>query len=409
MNSIQFSQQQSVDYKTSTTSKSQPKIPLLLQFKQAIQTDTQPHKMRWNERAIYRLNQWETKLESAMPNFEFQNKIDAIGRYIKKKFAPLKEFNRWLDSNGHGAWHVQLATFLAKLPARAIRNIVKLVYQIIKTILYGVTHPLKSLTRLAKLIVSLIDALTKPETWSKIGAGMIGASLGQTAITGNPISLIGAGIGGALLIGGLSAGALKTAVEAQKGQKFKAVKEHLFMQAKQIPEPMLTGFFMGLLFGGIQRAVNQSHQGSAAPQTQYRITTMEEAQQYAKQFIKDNNLPDNWQVALDPSSGKVTIYWKNGPHFPVPKDDWYVVQHANITSIELSPSYSQVHVHVHAWDGFEGVSWKQNHSLEGVGFVKPAYPSSSIPLPTTLKPINLERLSASATGASEAFRSTMSN
>lgn len=368
MNSVELSRQSSLAYQPPNASEpQQTQDPLLPHFKKAVQTNTQDHKMRWNERAIYKLNQWETKLEKAMPNFKIQRRIDSIGQYIEKKFAPLKEFNRWLDSNGHGAWYHQLATFLAKLPARAIRNIVRLVYQIIKSIFYAGVHPLKSLTRLAKLIVSLIDALTKPETYSKIGAGMIGASLGQAAVMGNFISLMGLGIGGAMLAAGLSMGALKAAVEAQKGVKIKAVKEHLLMQAKQLPESLLTGFFMGLLFGGIQRAVAPS---------QYRITTVEDAKAYAKQFIKENNLPDPLKIVLDPDKGEVSIYWNSIKGLP--NVDGHSI--GNIR-IELGPSYAKAHS-VLVWDGFEGDRTIITYSLDKVGLAAPAYPYP--PAPSTV-------------------------
>src|SRR5262249_25257758 len=158
-----------------------------------------PESMRnLRERTIHYLDQLDAKLDKKWPNLTIQNKFDHIYNYLQTKFAPLKEFNEWLDSNGHGKWYAQLSTFLAKLPLRAVRNIVRLLYAIIKGAAYSVVHPLKASIHVARLILLLLDELTKPETWSKMSVGILGASVGQTLITGNPLSLIGIGIGGAM-------------------------------------------------------------------------------------------------------------------------------------------------------------------------------------------------------------------
>src|ERR1700730_3783939 len=86
-------------------------------------------KKGWNERAIAYLDRLETQLDEKNPNLGIQNAADQIGQDLKAKFSPLKQFNKWLDSNGQGNWYTQLATFLAKLPARAARNIVNILYQ----------------------------------------------------------------------------------------------------------------------------------------------------------------------------------------------------------------------------------------------------------------------------------------
>ena len=106
----------------------------------------------WNNRVIIYLSNLDDKLDKRIPNIWIQNKIDEVGRYIEKEFEPLEEFNKWLDINGIGSWYKQLATFLYKLPLRALRNIIRLLYSIIKGILYTTVHPLKSLNKLAKLL-----------------------------------------------------------------------------------------------------------------------------------------------------------------------------------------------------------------------------------------------------------------
>lgn len=255
--------------------------------------------LKWNERAITYLNRLDEKLEKRFPNFAFQNKIDEISRYIQNKFSFLNRFNDWLNSNGHGEWHSQLATFLAKLPVRVARNILNLIYSIVKGCLYTAVHPLKSLNHLARLLVLLCHALTKPETWSKMGAGIIGAGLGQGLITGNPISIIGLGIGGAMVVGGITVGSLKAAIEAVRGNKLQAVSQHLLFQMQELPESFLTGFCMGLLMGGIQRAFFSK---------KYIVTDPKEAEKIAAKFVEDHNLRSCAYVTSDPS-GKITLHW----------------------------------------------------------------------------------------------------
>ncbi|MBS0655329.1 MAG: hypothetical protein JSR46_06110 [Verrucomicrobia bacterium] len=232
-----------------------PQATAIVNFFAEVHKDWQATKKEWHDRAISQLDAWEYALDEKIPNFPIQDKIDSFGRKLKEEFAPLTAFNTWLDSNGDGAFFEQLATFLVKLPARVVRNIVEVLYNIVHTAIYAAVHPLKALNQLAKLLVTLVYELTKPETWTMIGAGMVGAGAGQLAVTGNPLSAIGIGIGGALLIGGLSVGALQAALEAEEGKRGEAALKNLELQAKEIPEAMLTGFCMGLLIGAISKAV----------------------------------------------------------------------------------------------------------------------------------------------------------
>lgn len=230
-----------------------------------VHQEWQATKKNWHERTISKLDSYDLLLEEKLPNFKIQDKIDRLGRNIKEKFAPLKEFNTWLNSNGHGAWYMQLATFLVKLPLRAMRNIIKMLFDIVKAAIYSVVHPLKALNHLAKLIVNLIYELTKPETWTKIGVGVMGASLGQLAVSGNPLSAIGLGVGAALAITGLTIGALQAALEVEDGHRKEAALQNLLKQVKGMPESALTGFCMGLLIGGISKATATTGVGESIP------------------------------------------------------------------------------------------------------------------------------------------------
>lgn len=205
------------------------------------------------------LEKVDCKIETTIPNWYIQNRLDTLGRAIEAQFAPLVKFNLWLDSNGQGEWYKKLAFFLAKLPPRAARNIITLLYKIVASALCFPVHPLRSLNNLAKLFVQLTFEMTKPQTWSKIGTGMIGAALGTAVIPGNPLSVLGIGIGGALLVSGLSLGTLKAVILAKKGFRLRAALHDCASQGKQLPESMLTGFCMGLMLGAIKRVIQKHH------------------------------------------------------------------------------------------------------------------------------------------------------
>jgi len=79
-------------------------------------------------------------------------------------------------------------------------------------------------------------SLTKPETWCVIGAGMTTSSIRQSLLSGNPLFLAGAGIGPALMIGGLAGTALKAAIAAEKGFRQQAAKQAAIRLLSSLPE-----------------------------------------------------------------------------------------------------------------------------------------------------------------------------
>ncbi|MFI5344262.1 MAG: hypothetical protein ACHQUC_08585 [Chlamydiales bacterium] len=260
--------------------------------------------LSWEKRVVKQLEAFDNTLDGWMPNWILQRKIDALGAFIQDTFSSLTTFNSWLRSNGDGAWHAQLATYLAKLPLRAAYNIVTLLCNAIKGILYTATHPLKGLNAIAKQLILLVHSLTQPETWSKIGAGMIGAGIGQSLILSNPISVVAIGIGAACVIAGVSFGALKAAIESESSKKFEKTGHHVIQQLQQIPESFLTGFLMALLTSGIRKIMTKDREMHTQKdqiqkkQTQikkvessHHVTTLEEAKAYAEQFTTEHNLP----------------------------------------------------------------------------------------------------------------------
>jgi hypothetical protein len=333
-----------------------------------------PVKPNWHQRSISYLDSVEKKLDQKIPNLAIQNKIDVLGRYIQKKFAPLNKFNNWLDSNGQGKWYQQLATFLAKLPVRAFRNIIQILYNIVKGIVYTAVHPLKSLNHLAKMLVNLAHELTKPETWSIIGAGMIGASAGQAIVTANPFALIGMGIGAAALVGGLTWGSIKAAVEVQQGMEIKAVKQHLWKQAKELPEPMLTGFVMGLIMGGIQRAI-QAQQIKT-----FQVSNSIEAKEFADNFVKENHLPKYTQVDFD-TAGRISIKWTGEELQSLKTNNYWMRPFTTDCTIVLSPDSSTITTTYQGMSYYRDNVWEAvlteyttEDPLKNIGIAGPLYP-----------------------------------
>jgi hypothetical protein len=294
----------------------------------------------WHASAIKRLDKCDAHLEKKLPNNILQQKIDALGIRLKEKFAPLEKFNKWLDSNGNGAWYDQMATFLAKLPARAVRNVIRLIYQIIYAALYTIVHPIKAINQLARLLTNLIYELSKPEAWAALGIGIVGGALGQTILApGNPISLIGLAVGGALTLSGISISLIKSAIQAQKGHRAEAVKAKLAKLGNDLSETLLTGFLMGIMMGAVQRAVYQKQ----APK--FRVTSQKQAETFAQKFAERNHLPKPNSVEIG-YDGKIVLRWtgdemkallKEHPNFQFshPTDSYY-----NYTSRYYNYSYS---------------------------------------------------------------------
>lgn len=222
------------------------------------------------DKTIARIYVFDRKLDAILPNFFFQEKLDAIAASIKELFSPLKGFDDFIQSNGNGQWYLQFATFLVKLPARAVRNIIHLMYSIVKELLYAGVHPAKALTQAARYLVDLVFELTRPEVWTKIGAGVVGASAGHALVTGNPFSVIPMAIGASFTIAGLVTGPVAAALQAPEGLHFEAFKQNICLQMKELPEAVLTGFCMGLLVGGIQKFIQGNDRISQHEAEKYR-------------------------------------------------------------------------------------------------------------------------------------------
>ncbi len=280
-------------------------------------------KTTWDARAIRKIDSWGKQFSQGMETganeinqffkeLHPKDALDRLGNKIEillkqaQDLTGLTKLNAWLDKNEFREQYDHALTavviFLAKLPLRTARNILSLLMNIIRAAVYTVVHPMKATVKLAKLFIELLKALTLPDTWTKMGAGVVGATLGQAAV-GNPLAPIGLIIGAAMACGGLCAGALAAAIrnKSKSGNEIlAAVGDELLRQIQQIPEAMLTGFLMGLMFGALNRHLFVKHKYDAVKQD---MTQMEE--EWWRGFRSNRLDPSTLQVNVDGS----TLHW----------------------------------------------------------------------------------------------------
>lgn len=216
------------------------------------------------ERSIQSLNKAENKLDQVSPNWYIQNLYDQTVEQVSAWEQTFVPFNTWLNSNNYTDWHAQLACCLAKLPIRVARNITTLIYSAIKIAIsipsYCLVHPLKAPLKLARIFIELATILTQPEVWTKIGGNLIGSSAGAAIVSGGLLGLIALVIGGALAIGGISIGTLKTALLTQEGQRKEEIRKYLCTQFSQLTESILTGLCISMIVEGIHQVIRAVQQ-----------------------------------------------------------------------------------------------------------------------------------------------------
>lgn len=265
--------------------------------------DTTPPSLSIKDRIITKLDYCEARLDHYLPNYEFQKNFDKLWDVIEKKTSqPIFEaFNKWLYDNGQGQWYKQLALYLAKLPLKVAYNLMNTLFSFIKLALkiglgvpaQAIMHPLKAPIKLVKLLVILVHNLLLPETWTKVGAGMLGSVLGQAALAANPMGLMVVGIAGALMVAGISIGTLKTVLLAQKGLRLQAASEYLKDQSLKVPEYVLTGFTMVMLLEAIHQIIRACQISSRGLQHDRDIKASKDAlaKEQTQEFLDKYNYP----------------------------------------------------------------------------------------------------------------------
>lgn len=235
-----------------------------------------------------------------------QSRCDTLGQKLTYHFIePLSDWDeRWLQRSVEGSLPIKVVVTLLRAPICAVRNVLVLFYSITKTIFQTCIHPVDAFFNFGLFLIDFIHALLKPENLSKMGAGMIGASLGQALVAGNPVSAIGAGLGATLVILGLSMGALKAALMVDEGFRKQAAQENFIQQVEKLPEMFFTGFLMGLFLGGIQRAVQKPSTLSFPKEI-----NAQNAQHYVEQFAQNNHLPPPSHVSF--ANDRIIASWSS--------------------------------------------------------------------------------------------------
>lgn len=208
--------------------------------------------------AFNKIDEAEAWLNKKIPKLGVQRVYDNVCEWIETgtqaQAAELREFNKWVEDLGQGPWYEKLGIFLAKLPIKVARNIWSLVVNFIKlaisTPTYFLIHPMKFFLKLAKILIELMQ----PETWTKIGGGLMGSSAATAAVTGG-FSAVTFAIGAALAFAGISVGTLKTVLIAEKGMKMQAGEEYLGRQALQLTESFTTSLCLVFTLEGIQQVI----------------------------------------------------------------------------------------------------------------------------------------------------------
>lgn len=246
---------------------------------------------KWNER-------WNDKLDEFLPNNSLQTSLDEFGRKIEELLQPAHQFSNWIDRTEDG-WFTNLSLSLVKLPLAAVRNVLRLIYNIAKALVYLAVHPIKFLVDALHFLTELIKSLAKPETYTKIGAGIVGSSLSQMVFTGG-VSCIGLALGVALIGIGLAAGAIVAHVKGE------SVADAAYKQLKTIPECMLTGFLIGLVVGALKQLFTAKHV-TVQNHTLDDAAARDFVNQYIKNFPKQYPTPTEVHLLPD---GTIIASWK---------------------------------------------------------------------------------------------------
>jgi len=284
---------------------------------ESVATSDCPQIQPFYQRAIVHLTSAQDKLDHLIPNSWMQNKIDSFIRKIEEAFQS-SELQSRLEPAGN--WKHELARFLAGLPKKVACNILNslknLVQMILQGSLYAVAHPMKAPMELAKKIILLVHDLSQPEAWVRIGANTMGSSLGYTLVAPNPISPIFLIIGAALSVAGISLIAIKAALDKTNP----SISGKCLSQGKILVEEMTTGLCLGLLIGGIQRAVRQIKQWNQDISYERSVNQarMDAAKSQARDFVNLQNLPEYDRIRS--GSNSISIYFDPKRHLSLPKE-----------------------------------------------------------------------------------------
>jgi hypothetical protein len=227
-----------------------------------------------------------------------------------------------------------------------------------------------------------------PETYTKMGAGIIGASLGQVAVTGafGIHAYVGLGIGGGLLLLGIAWGAIEAGLTAKEQHPAKAVFWALWDHVKIVPESLLVGFLIGVIIGAIQIAINKLVvEHHSVPKSH---VTLEEAKDFANTYSQQNGLPDPTTVTME--GRNIVVTWTGSD---LTTNSFYTA-HANkfinplihpevgkitATFTPESPFGPLTQVHVVGTPDNWGLGWNEKFAYPQMNVSSPLVPTSALP------------------------------
>jgi hypothetical protein len=219
-----------------------------------------------NETACFREQEAAIKKEGWISRIQkkvakTQNQLDEIGHRIET-FANPRQIKEALQLESVEGFSLQGAFALIRntlrLPFRAANNILTLTYNLIKLTVYGAVHPIKGIKLIARNLGQMFVALKEPNTWSNIGAGLVGGSLGSMLVTGNPLPVTALIVGASLIGLALAVGMAQAAIGAKRDglSVSNAVWSQLKEQFSEAIEFALTGFLVGSCIGAVESAAH---------------------------------------------------------------------------------------------------------------------------------------------------------
>ncbi len=269
----------------------------------------------WHKETIEILNKKGLELDEAGPSNKLQELLDTfyttrIEPILKHKNA--LKFNAWLDSNGEVEWYKKLGAALAKTPLLAARAILNQVFSVLKALIFPLVHPKKALVEAGFLFVNFLHSLSKPETYSKVGAGVLGTAIGFSLVVVQPPVFTTVAIGLALMGVSMAFEAVRSYANADAGQESKDVRNILFKKhVKQIPAAFATGLLSGLAAGAFQKILF-----AVLP----RLNPQSDV--YLKHWLSENQMSSPVWYEYDNNMNSFIVGWGNVPPPNLPTASW---------------------------------------------------------------------------------------
>lgn len=186
----------------------------------------------WSTQILQNLDATDRALDAWMPSNRVQNFFDRLDLTIPQLTQINEELEKrdiWPDKE------------LDKIPIKVLRNFVAIPYFATKGVFYLALHPLKGGNQLIRLFVQSVVGLQDEKNWTKIGGGLVGASLGQNLALGLPFATMRLSFGLAIAITGIAIAVFKAENRI----------DELYYQITDFSVSLLTGMGCGYLIAKV--------------------------------------------------------------------------------------------------------------------------------------------------------------